>query len=242
LDIYRLLRDGLVKLSDVAFCSFLNRNSVVAVEVLKQQSLANDWRHIASFYTAAYKGAEHLWFLPDNLGDYWSCMACPQNLQESEYCNARNQADALFSAYRANSKALSFRPAHEGYERGFFVQQSVTDNHVRDTAHLTARTCGGHRAGSDGTTSLDASLRSLGWKDENGLAALICSQVSYLLYYAASTSLHVRGGTGTKRATHHAKRRILAMKKLTSFVPLSDVNFSINTTELCRKIDIDDRE
>jgi hypothetical protein len=93
------MRDCLIKLSAVAFCTFLNRYSVVAADILSNESLANEWRHIAPFYRAASKGLEHQWFLPDNVGDYWSCMACPGNSEEAAFCPARNQTDAFFSAY-----------------------------------------------------------------------------------------------------------------------------------------------
>jgi hypothetical protein len=109
LEVNRLLRNGLVKLSDIAFASFLNRNSSNAVEDLMHQSLANEWRRIAPFYRAASKHMEHLWFLPGNLGEHWKCLACAQNSDESEYCSNRYQADAHASSYRHMSNALSFR-------------------------------------------------------------------------------------------------------------------------------------
>jgi hypothetical protein len=60
-----------------------------------------------------------------------------------------------------------------GYDDGFFLTQESTDRFVRETAHLTAPTCGGHRAGKDDGKAGEKLKKS--FKDENALAAIVCS-------------------------------------------------------------------
>jgi hypothetical protein len=105
----RLLKESVIKISDLSFACFVNRNSDVSVEKILDASLANDWRKIAPHYRAAEKRLEHLWFVDGREGKTWDCVACASTSDQACISNLRLQMDACKSFTRFDSKAISRR-------------------------------------------------------------------------------------------------------------------------------------
>ncbi len=117
LELFRLIRDGIVKLSDIAFASYMNRSILdVFAERLLDSSLENEWRKIASHYRAASKSLEYLRFVRDWEYKSWKCMACPATPEQAEIMSLKLLGDACMSDYRNANNGSAKRPVHLVYQ------------------------------------------------------------------------------------------------------------------------------
>jgi hypothetical protein len=136
---------------------------------IKHEGLANQYRGPAPHYRSAAKSAEHLWFIPELKGDFWSCMACPLTEEQARKVRFRWMMDGFFSANRLEGKAKQRREVHHG-RSGLMIPNEKVRTFIRDNADLQSSTCGNHKSNKSGSTGASRSN-----KDVTAVFGCVCS-------------------------------------------------------------------
>ena len=78
INVNRVIRDRIVKLSDEAWAGVINELSLTTSGSILDSSLVKEWRRIAGHGRSAAIGLDHIWFL-DESKSAWACFACASN-------------------------------------------------------------------------------------------------------------------------------------------------------------------